>query len=96
MPAHCSHQPISERTKSCLEWDEYEEAAYEMWEMRGSFTVIRLMFERLDELFPGFKDETYEKASNEMWAMSGNRDVSTRLIKIMSDRLRELFPLKLP
>ena len=56
MPAHCSHQPISERTKSCLEWDEYDEAAYEMWEMAGtrdvSIYILRVMADRLRELLP--------------------------------------------
>ena len=60
MPTYCSHEPLSQRTKSCLGWDEYQEAAYEMWEFSGSL------------------------------------EVSPRLIEIMADRLRELFPERRP
>jgi hypothetical protein len=56
MPAHCSHEPLSQRTKSCLEWDEYDEAAFEMWEMAtgqalGGLT-IKTMSHRLRQLLP--------------------------------------------
>lgn len=56
MPAHCSHKPVSPQMKSCLEWDEYDEAAYEMWEMAGtqfvSNRLMKNMADRLRELFP--------------------------------------------
>jgi len=40
--------------KSCLEWDEYEEAAYEMWDLasRQGLTGLKQMADRLRELFP--------------------------------------------
>jgi len=56
MPAHCSHEPVSERTKSCLEWDEYDNAAYEMWDFASKrglcHETLSHMADRLRELFP--------------------------------------------